>query len=99
LTSIFSTLLNELCIEVQNIWVRPPDQKDEADAAKAELTIPDGDHLTLLNVYDQYQQSWCFHLFPNVQLIAPQIWTTKNGRRRISFPKNRLWRQRKSVNT
>jgi len=44
-------------LSVQNIWVRPPDQKPEADVAKARLTIPDGDHLTLLNVYNEYQQN------------------------------------------
>ena len=40
-----------------NIWVRPPNARKDADAAKALLTVPDGDHLTLLNVYNQYQQS------------------------------------------
>ena len=38
-----------------NIWLRPNNQRREADAAKARLTVPDGDHLTLLNVYNQYQ--------------------------------------------
>ncbi len=39
-----------------NIWLRPPGatQRRDADAAKALLTVPDGDHLTLLNVYNQY---------------------------------------------
>ena len=32
-------------------------QKKDAEAAKALLTVPDGDHLTLLNVYNSYQQS------------------------------------------
>jgi pre-mRNA-splicing factor ATP-dependent RNA helicase DHX15/PRP43 len=40
---------------VPNIWLRPNNQRREADAAKARLTVPDGDHLTLLNVYNQYQ--------------------------------------------
>jgi hypothetical protein len=43
--------------EVPNIWVRPNNQRREADAAKALLTVPDGDHLTLLNVYNNYEQS------------------------------------------
>jgi hypothetical protein len=37
--------------------LRPNNQRREADAAKARLTVPDGDHLTLLNVYNQYAQS------------------------------------------
>jgi hypothetical protein len=40
---------------VPNIWLRPNNQRREADAAKARLTVPDGDHLTLLNVYNQYR--------------------------------------------
>ena len=42
---------------VPNIWLRPSNQRKEADAAKALLTVPDGDHLTLLNVYNNYIQS------------------------------------------
>ena len=40
-----------------NIWLRPNNLRKEADAAKALLTVPDGDHLTLLNVYNSYMQS------------------------------------------
>lgn len=39
---------------VPNIWLRPTNQRREADAAKALLTVPDGDHLTLMNVFNQY---------------------------------------------
>lgn len=42
---------------VPNVWLRPNNQRKEADAAKAALTVPGGDHLTLLNVYNNYQQS------------------------------------------
>ncbi|KAF4622133.1 hypothetical protein D9613_009096 [Agrocybe pediades] len=41
-------------MSVPNVWLRPNNQRREADAAKAALTVPDGDHLTLLNVYNQY---------------------------------------------
>ncbi|KAJ3559577.1 hypothetical protein NM688_g256 [Phlebia brevispora] len=44
-------------LSVPNIWLRPPNQRREADAAKATFTVPDGDHLTLLNVYNHYQQN------------------------------------------
>ncbi|EIN04072.1 P-loop containing nucleoside triphosphate hydrolase protein [Punctularia strigosozonata HHB-11173 SS5] len=44
-------------LSVPNIWVRPNNQRREADAAKALLTVPDGDHLTLLNVYNNYMQN------------------------------------------
>ncbi|KAF8641254.1 hypothetical protein AX14_009977 [Amanita brunnescens Koide BX004] len=49
-------------LSVPNIWLRPNNQRREADAAKAKLTVPDGDHLTLLNVYNEYQQSWSSYM-------------------------------------
>lgn len=73
--------------QAQDIWVRPHDQKLEADAAaaKAKLTIPGGDHLTLLNVYKQYHQRLSFHLLPNVRFVdrSPELndkklWAAKN---------------------
>lgn len=44
-------------LSVPNIWLRPNNQRKEADAAKALFTVPDGDHLTLLNVYNNYIQN------------------------------------------
>ncbi|KAI0340992.1 P-loop containing nucleoside triphosphate hydrolase protein [Trametopsis cervina] len=44
-------------LSVPNVWVRPNNQRKEADAAKNMLTIPDGDHLTLMNVYNHYQNN------------------------------------------
>ncbi|KAJ7068827.1 P-loop containing nucleoside triphosphate hydrolase protein [Mycena amicta] len=41
-------------LSVPNIWLRSRKNLREADAAKAPLSHPDGDHLTLLNVYNQY---------------------------------------------
>jgi pre-mRNA-splicing factor ATP-dependent RNA helicase DHX15/PRP43 len=42
---------------VPNIWLRPNNMRKEADFAKKLLSIPDGDHLTLLNVFNEYQNS------------------------------------------
>ncbi|KAF8645372.1 hypothetical protein AX16_007875 [Volvariella volvacea WC 439] len=44
-------------LSVPNVWLRPNNQRREADQAKAELTVPGGDHLTLLNVYNQYMNN------------------------------------------
>ncbi|KAG2037846.1 P-loop containing nucleoside triphosphate hydrolase protein [Suillus americanus] len=41
-------------LSVPNVWVRPSNKRKEADAAKALLTVPGGDHLMLLNVYNEY---------------------------------------------
>lgn len=42
---------------VPNVWIRPPNKRKEADAAKQMFAVPDGDHLTFLNVYNHYQES------------------------------------------
>eukprot|EP00918_Siedleckia_nematoides_P009971 GHVU01021779.1.p1 GENE.GHVU01021779.1~~GHVU01021779.1.p1 ORF type:complete len:269 (-),score=57.06 GHVU01021779.1:475-1281(-) len=41
-------------LSVPNVFVRPRDQAREADDMKAKFTHMDGDHLTLLNVYNAY---------------------------------------------
>lgn len=51
---------------VPNVWLRPTDQRDEADNARALLTIPDSDHLTLLNVYDLWVKSACILPIPRL---------------------------------
>ncbi|CAE6371867.1 unnamed protein product [Rhizoctonia solani] len=53
-------------LSVPNVWLRPNNQRKEADQAKALLTVPDGDHLTLLNVYNNYvnnkdEKNWCWN--------------------------------------
>jgi pre-mRNA-splicing factor ATP-dependent RNA helicase DHX15/PRP43 len=54
---IASTALILYLLAVPNIWLRPNNQRKEADAAKGLLSVPDGDHLTLLNVFNEYQSS------------------------------------------
>lgn len=44
-------------LSVPNPFLRPNSQRKEADEAKAQFTHPDGDHLTLLNVYHAYKTS------------------------------------------
>ncbi|KDQ09166.1 hypothetical protein BOTBODRAFT_37249 [Botryobasidium botryosum FD-172 SS1] len=45
-------------LSVPSVFMRPKNnQKKDAEAAKALLTVPDGDHLTLLNVFNSYQQN------------------------------------------
>ncbi|KAG9083153.1 DEAH-box ATP-dependent RNA helicase prp43 [Ceratobasidium sp. 370] len=51
---------------VPNVWLRPNNQRKEADAAKQLLTVPDGDHLTMMNVYNNYvtnkdDKNWCWN--------------------------------------
>ncbi|KAG0235902.1 hypothetical protein BGW42_004548 [Actinomortierella wolfii] len=56
-------------LSVQNaIFYRPKDKKVHADKARQNLTKPGGDHLTLLNIWDQWVESnysiqWCYENF------------------------------------
>ncbi|PIL32647.1 hypothetical protein GSI_05351 [Ganoderma sinense ZZ0214-1] len=61
-------------LSVPNVWLRPPNQRKEADAAKALLTIPDGDHLTLMNVYNSYvnnkhDKNWCWNNYLSARAL------------------------------
>lgn len=58
------------CMSVPQIFLRPPEQSKQADAAKAQFVHPDGDHLTLLNAFAAYCQeddkkNWCWQNFVN----------------------------------
>jgi len=51
-------------LSVQNIWFRPKDQQALADSKKAKFNQVEGDHLTLLAVYNAWKNnnfsaSWC----------------------------------------
>ncbi|KAJ7302671.1 P-loop containing nucleoside triphosphate hydrolase protein [Mycena albidolilacea] len=62
-------------LSVPNVWLRPNNQRREADAAKALLTIPDGDHLTMLNVYNEYvnnqhDRNWALTHYLSARALA-----------------------------
>ena len=47
---------------------RPPDRAEESDAAREKFFVPESDHLTLLQVYQQwknngYRGEWCSRHF------------------------------------
>ncbi|KAI0667358.1 pre-mRNA-splicing factor ATP-dependent RNA helicase PRP43 [Trametes maxima] len=61
-------------LSVPNVWLRPPSQRKEADAAKQMLTVPDGDHLTLMNVYNHYMnnkmdKNWCWNNYLSARAL------------------------------
>lgn len=41
-------------INIPNVFVRPRDQQEAADREKNKFAHPDGDHLTLLNVFNAF---------------------------------------------
>jgi len=62
-------------LSVPNVFMRPANAKKEADLAKAQFTHPDGDHLTMLNVYHAYKtnesnaKDWCWQNFLNFRSL------------------------------
>lgn len=55
-------------LSVQNVFYRPKEKQAQADQKKARFFQPEGDHLTLLAVYQAWKASkfsnaWCFENF------------------------------------
>ncbi|CDO73426.1 hypothetical protein BN946_scf185013.g60 [Trametes cinnabarina] len=55
-------------LSVQSVFYRPKDKQGQADAKKAKFHQPEGDHLTLLTVYNGWKASnfsnpWCYENF------------------------------------
>jgi len=55
-------------LSVQNIFYRPRDKQALADQKRSKFCHPDGDHLTLLNVYEMWKankcsNAWCYDNF------------------------------------
>merc|ERR1712224_189122 len=51
-------------LQVQNVFYRPRDKQAQADQRRARFFQPEGDHLTLLKVYESWKastfaSSWC----------------------------------------
>ena len=55
-------------LSAENIFYRPRDKQSQADQKKSRFVVPEGDHLTLLNVYEAWKASgfstqWCYENF------------------------------------
>lgn len=55
-------------LSVPTIFYRPKEQQEQADAAREKFFVPESDHLTLLNVYEQWnshdrRDDWCTEHF------------------------------------
>eukprot|EP01055_Gregarina_sp_Pseudo9_P000940 Gregarina_sp_Pseudo_9__939@NODE_15_length_6304_cov_17_343815_g13_i0_p2_GENE_NODE_15_length_6304_cov_17_343815_g13_i0NODE_15_length_6304_cov_17_343815_g13_i0_p2_ORF_typecomplete_len743_score187_38Flavi_DEAD/PF07652_14/1_8e31HA2/PF04408_23/4_7e30OB_NTP_bind/PF07717_16/5e19DEAD/PF00270_29/1_1e16Helicase_C/PF00271_31/3_9e13AAA_22/PF13401_6/2_9e11AAA_19/PF13245_6/6_8e10ResIII/PF04851_15/4e07SRP54/PF00448_22/4_4e07Herpes_ori_bp/PF02399_15/5_7e06TniB/PF05621_11/0_00028AAA_30/PF13604_6/0_00025ATPase/PF0 len=44
-------------LSVPNVFIRPKDQAQEADEAKAQFAHPEGDHLTLVNAFRAFKEA------------------------------------------
>ena len=61
-------------LSVPSVFFRPRDREAEADAAREKFYVPESDHLTLLNVYNQwakagYGGAWCTAHFLHVKAL------------------------------
>ncbi|KAK9090147.1 hypothetical protein Sjap_023324 [Stephania japonica] len=59
-------------LSVPSVFFRPKDRAEESDAAREKFFVPESDHLTLLNVYQQwkandYRGGWCNDHFLHVK--------------------------------
>ncbi|RZC57806.1 hypothetical protein C5167_005110 [Papaver somniferum] len=71
--------LNEVLIivsmlSVSNVFFRPKERAEESDAAREKFFVPESDHLTLLNVYqqwkaNQYRGDWCNDHYLHVKIL------------------------------
>ncbi|CCH60940.1 hypothetical protein TBLA_0D04440 [Henningerozyma blattae CBS 6284] len=74
LTSVSNNCSQEMIIimsmlTVQNIFYRPKGKQQEADLKKSKFHHPYGDHLTLLNVYNQWEIAGCSEQFCTVNFL------------------------------
>ncbi|KAI9732377.1 MAG: DEAH-box ATP-dependent RNA helicase prp43 [Cirrosporium novae-zelandiae] len=64
-------------LSVPQIFTRPNNARKQADAMKANFAHPDGDHLTMLNVYHAFKspqaqsdpKQWCYDHFLNLRSL------------------------------
>lgn len=61
-------------LSVQNVFYRPKDKQALADQKKAKFNQPEGDHLTLLAVYNSWKNNklsnaWCYENFVQIRTL------------------------------
>ena len=61
-------------LSVQNVFYRPKDKQALADTKKAKFNQPEGDHLTLLAVYNswknnKFSNAWCYENFVQIRSL------------------------------
>ena len=61
-------------LSVQNVFYRPKDKQSLADQRKAKFHQPEGDHLTLLAVYNswknnKFSNAWCYENFVQARTL------------------------------
>ena len=78
-------------LSVETIFTNPTSKREQANKIRSRFLAPQGDHITLLNVYRTYvgeknQQQWCHDHFINARSMA----TVVNVRAQLKAVCNRL---------
>ncbi|KAF2075347.1 hypothetical protein CYY_003323 [Polysphondylium violaceum] len=65
-------------LSVESIFFIPKDKKQEVESIKKIFFSPEGDHITFLNVFREYQRvkgslEWCFNHFINIKSMTKVI--------------------------
>jgi len=60
-------------LSVPSIFYRPKGREEEADGVREKFQVPESDHLTYLNVYNQWKQNKCV-LFMIFLCILPCLY-------------------------
>jgi ATP-dependent RNA helicase DHX8/PRP22 len=61
-------------LQVQNVFYRPKEKQAQADQRHAYFFLPEGDHLTLLAIYNAFKKAkvantWCYENFVQVRAL------------------------------
>ena len=65
-------------LSVPSIFFRPKQREEDSDAAREKFQVPESDHLTYLNVYQQwksnrYSSTWCSEHFIHAKAMRKVI--------------------------
>lgn len=60
-------------LSVPSVFYRPKDRAEESDAAREKFFVPESDHLTLLNAYQQWKKNNCSPQWSNDHFIHQKV--------------------------
>ncbi len=65
-------------MQIQNVFITPPKQKIESNKAKRRFAVEEGDHITMLNVYNAFikfnkNSKWCHEYFLNYKGLTRAV--------------------------
>jgi pre-mRNA-splicing factor ATP-dependent RNA helicase DHX38/PRP16 len=62
-------------LSVPSVFYRPKERMEEADAAREKFNVPESDHLTLLNVFNQWKSHGFVIFFSLYMILVHKLFT------------------------